>query len=175
MDIATISVSLDIATALSVVVAAWTYIRSEKRENKKLLLNNFKQMRIKMMTSLVMDLTDIIGKGNLIIRKVRAAQAGREVSLDYNDFIEFGMELFDYIGTNSYISFMVWATENENKILTDMQNLISDWNKDSIKAIKTKTKPPLFDELLDSLKEKTKELANAIKSEIGSESLNTSI
>jgi hypothetical protein len=163
-----IQIGLDIATSVSVVFAAITFLWTTLGQSKKARMLSIKQQRIEHMSRLVSDFSKILEDGDKIVEKVRMAQSGRELTVSADDYTGFCIAIDRYIRINSKLLFEVWASDAEKKVLHDIQILVHSWNKQFIEAATTNNKSeiPSFDQLIEDIGVNVKKLSSLLREEV---------
>ena len=163
-----IQIGLDIATSLSVIGATILFLKSLITQNKKNRALAIGRQRIENMSSIVIDFTKLIEKGEIIVQEVRAMQSGREGTITADTYTNYCYDLMRYIKINLQLRFQVWATLEEIQIFQAVENHIRAWNDDFVKAAINKDYKsiPSFDKLVDNLSGQVLKLSRILRQEI---------
>jgi len=163
-----VQISIDIATSVSVIVAALSFLKTQISQSKANRVLAIRQQRIEQMSRLIADFSIILESGDRIVEKIRMAKAGREVNYSPDDFTGFCISVDRYIRINSKLLFEVWATENEKKALGSIKELVHSWNKKFVEAAINEdiSKTPDFVKLIEDLGEKVLNLSMLLRNEV---------
>lgn len=138
-----IQLSLDIATSLSIIGAAVTFVIAVSTRSRKAEEFAIRQERIKHMSQLLADFTTILVDGDKLREKESKARAGRDVDFTADDYIAFCISLIRYVQINSRVLFGVWANDKEKELLGDIGILASNWYSEFMNAVNTKDQSAL--------------------------------
>jgi hypothetical protein len=163
-----IQVGFDLAASVSIIGAAISFVRSQKNENRKKRVQAVRQQRISEMSRLIGDFSGILNKGDLIVEKIRLAQAGREVEFSADDYTGFCVLVDRYVRINSQLLFSVWASDTEKQLLNELTTTVHSWNNKFLDALKThdKTSVPDFADLLEQISKIICQISLSLKTEI---------
>ncbi|MFH1957898.1 MAG: hypothetical protein ABIJ15_05435 [bacterium] len=163
-----IMIGVDVASSISIIGAAISFVHAQRTENNKKRVQSIRQQRISEMSRLIGDFSDILNKGDLIVEKVRLAQAGREVDLSADDYTGFCVLVDRYIRINSQLLFNVWASDNEKKLLNNIKTTVYAWNDKFMEALKThdKRNVPDFVDLLENISKIICQISLSLRKEI---------
>jgi hypothetical protein len=163
-----IQLGIDIATSISVIAAAISFLRQQASSSRATRLLAVRQQRIEQMSRLVADFSNILEAGDKVVEKVRLAQAGRDVNLSTDDYTGFCYSVDRYIRINSKLLFEVWASEDEKKVLQSIGALVHSWNKKFVDAAieKNMLAIPSFDQLVEDIGAEVVRLSTLLRAEV---------
>jgi hypothetical protein len=166
MEIQNLQLGFDIATAISVVGAAYAYIKNINKENDVNREAMLLKLRIEQTVHVVKDLLKIHEQGQEIARLATKASKGLKVDKvpTNNDMIEFCMDFERYVRWHSNVLLAPVAREAEKKILKDIRDEAVAWGTKmkNVAEGTSKDAPQLFT-LLDTIASKLTELMNSVK------------
>jgi hypothetical protein len=130
-----IQIGLDLATSVSVIGAAVYFVFNSAKQAKLTREYTVRKQRIEQMSQIISDFSGILEMGDEIIlqvHKVRDGAAAHDPKLC--DFTGFCVAVDSYIRIKQKLMFSVWATDDDNEIINNIQSLVREWNKNWVKA-----------------------------------------
>ena len=122
-----IQLSFEIATSLSIIGAALTFLWSQIGQSKKARILAIRQQRVEQMSQLIADFAKILDDGDELVEKVKMTHKESEFYCSADDYACFCYKVERYIRINSKLLFEVWATNAEKKVLEDINNIVKNW------------------------------------------------
>lgn len=163
-----IQLSFEIATSISIIGAALTFLWSQIGQSKKARVLAIRQQRIEQMSKLIADFAVLLVKGDVIVEKVKHSHKESEFYVSIDDFSHFCCTIERYIRINSFVLFEVWATAAEKKALQDIKVLVEDWRAKFLDDAKENENAELidFEWLLIEIGVNVKKLSALLKNDV---------
>ncbi len=157
MEYSSIQFGFDIATSISIIVAAFSFMWNSMRQRTFTI----RKQRIVQMSKIVSDFADILDRGHIIIEDIQ-----RGKSKDGDVLGGFCASVIRYNKINNTLLFEVWAKDDEKKIIDDISKLVYSWNSAYVDAHNNNRDVPNFPTLLEGISSKIKELSTKVRKEI---------
>lgn len=166
-----IQIGIDIATSLSVIGAAIAFTYTQLSQSRKARAAAIRAERVKQMSMICEDLSNIIKEGVEVETRVRQALAGREVDISLDDYTNFCVKIDNYLRVDIACNFNVWANDAELSQLTKFKSAVNNWHSKFEEAVLDRdngkaTSIPLFSDLLTDLITNVKIFSALVREEV---------
>ena len=133
-----IQYGLDLTVSLSVIGAAIAYFYSKISESNKAKKSAMRQHRIESMSKSIDKLSEILDEGSKMVSLVLEGQESGKSILVNGDFLDYCQKIVRYIEVYNSLSFEIWASSDEKKIIKNIHQLAVNYNNEFIEALLNK-------------------------------------
>ena len=138
MDTSKIQFGVDLATSVSVLGAAITFLYGQYKEGKRNRRVAMSSIRVKVIMNTIQKLFDMIEESNLDVDKMQRGA----VKMDINHLISHANKMLQFIRYQRTAFYTPWSNNNDEiRILDEMENLIRNWAEPYSAGDTTKIKP----------------------------------